>query len=160
MYVDFTPRWSLTGLRADLLRAKTKYGLQVFMIDYLKFISDRYGKDETERLNYISGELKLICREMKLAGVVIHAMNKEGAKSAAPDLTSLSQGMDIVYDADKVCLLNKHIPGEGKPDERLRTFVFLKSRRKIKFSFFHLVAVKDWPELGSIANAQTPGGRL
>lgn len=150
MYIDFSPRWSLAGLRADLIRAKSQYGLNVFMIDYLKFISDKYGNGETERLNYISGELKLICRELELAGVVIHAMNKEGAKTNAPDLTSLSQGMDIVYDADKVCLLNSHIPDLGKPQENMRTFVFLKSRKKIKRSFFHMVAVKEYPELGRV----------
>lgn len=154
LYLDFTNGWNTTTLRADLSRLKAERGIRWFVLDYLRFMTDTFGKDETERENYISSQLKRICRELDLTGFVIHSMNKRGIASDAPDLEDGSGGAGISFDCDKAIFMVEHIPDSGNPEDRLanyRTFVFRKSRRKLKFSKFHLQTTRDYPAFLNVA---------
>lgn len=148
LYMDFSSGWNTVTLRADLTRLKAEKGVQWFVLDYLRFLTDKYGKDETERENFISSQLKHICRELELTGIVIHSMNKSGMASDSPELEHGSGGAGISFDCDKALFMVEHIPDSGNPADRnpnIRTLVFKKSRRKLKFSFFNLWAQKDYP---------------
>lgn len=146
VYLDFSSNWTTTSLRADLARLKAEYGIKWYMVDYMKILSDSYGKDETERLNYLSGKLKKINRELELASVVIHSMNKVGIKSQSPDLTDQSGGADIAFDTDKALFMMPHIPADGENViENYRTFIFRKSRSRLEDTVFHLQANKSFP---------------
>jgi replicative DNA helicase len=153
LYLDFGNSWNTTTLRADLTRLKAERGIRWFVLDYLRFLTDSYGKDETERENHISAQLKRICRELELTGFVIHSMNKKGMESDAPELEHGSGGAGISFDCDKALFMVEHIPDEGGDENRIpnwRTLVFRKSRRKLKFPKFHLVAMKDYPYFGPV----------
>jgi replicative DNA helicase len=155
VYLDFGGRWTTSTLRSDLARLKTDYGITWYMVDYLKFLGDRYGKDETERLNHISGQLKQINRELGLASVVIHSMNKKGIESDKPDLTDQSGGADISFDTDKALFMMPHVPAEGQPARKeYRSFIFRKSRSRVNGSMFDLEALDEYPAFRDIA---TPG---
>jgi replicative DNA helicase len=152
VYLDFNIGWTTTSLRADLARLKAEYNIQWYMVDYMKFLRDGYGKDEIERLNHISGRLKQINRELDLASVIIHSMNKEGLKSQRPDLSNMSQGADIAFDTDKALFMMPHVPGNGATAiENYRTFVFQKSRSRVADVVFHLQAVKEFPAFLDVA---------
>jgi replicative DNA helicase len=152
VYLDFGSGWTTASLRADLARLKAEYGIVWYMIDYMKFLRDDYGKDETERLNHISGKLKAINRELGLASVVIHSMNKRGIDSQSPDLTDQSGGADISFDTDKSLFMMPHVPPEGeRPNKDYRTFIFRKSRSRLGDTVFHLKAVSEYPQFLDIA---------
>lgn len=152
VYLDFGCNWTTTSLRADLARLKAEYGIAWYMVDYMKFLRDSYGKDEIERLNHISGRLKQINRELNLASVVIHSMNKEGIKSQNPDLSNMSQGADIAFDTDKALFMTAHIPRAGEAAmPSYRTFTFQKSRSRLNHPLFHLQAVKEFPAFLDVA---------
>jgi replicative DNA helicase len=147
IWLDFHPGWTTQSLRADLLRLKAEHAIRWFVIDYLKFVSDRWGDSETDRQNYISRQLKSITRELDLAGVVIHSFNKEGLKADLPDLDNASQGADIMYDCDKALFIVDHVPEPGQlKNDCVKTFIFRKSRRKVKQAVFHLVSSPDVPD--------------
>jgi replicative DNA helicase len=153
VYLDFGSGWTTSTLRADLARLKAEYDIAWYMVDYMKFLRDRYGKDETERLNHISGQLKQINRELGLASVVIHSMNKNGIASDNPDLNDQSGGADISFDTDKSIFMLPHIPGEGEPKrDDYRTFLFRKSRSRLgEKKLFDLQAVDGYPAFLDVA---------
>jgi replicative DNA helicase len=151
VYIDFNPVWTSASIRADLTRLKARYGIKWFAVDYLKFLNDLYGVSETERQNHISMALKRICRELNLAGVVIHSLNKNGLNSQAPNLGDMSQGADIAFDCDKVLFLVEHTPeGTEKVNENMRTFYFGKSRSQINGKIFHMLKQYSYPAFSDI----------
>lgn len=134
-------------LRAILTKLIAEQGIQWFGLDYLKFLSDTFGKDQTEREAYISIQLKKICRDLKLAGVVIHSMNKTGLAADAPEMEHGSGAADMAFDCDKMLFVNEHIPEEGEMrNANIRTGVFRKSRHKLARSRFNMVALPDRPD--------------
>jgi replicative DNA helicase len=153
IYLEFEGGMNATALRADLSRLKAEHNIQVFVIDYLKFFKDRLrGESETDRQNRLSGELKSICRELSLAGIVIDVYNKEGMKAAIPKLDDQAQGADKSYDADKVLFMVNHVPRHGEiKQDNVRTFIWGKSRRKLTRNYFHMVASAEFPEFGELA---------
>jgi replicative DNA helicase len=154
VYLDFGSNWTTAALRADLARLKAEYDISWYMVDYLKFLRDRYGKDETERLNHISGQLKQINRELNLASVVIHSMNKKGIESDKPDLTDQSGGADISFDTDKSVFMMPHVPKDGEQaNDKYRTFFFRKSRSRLSDVMFTLEADKEFPAFRNVATA-------
>lgn len=155
VYLDFNCGWTTTTLRADLARLKAERGIRWYMVDYMKFLRDSYGKDEIERLNNISGRLKQINRELDLASVVIHSMNKEGLKTQRPDLANMSQGADIAFDTDKVLFMLPHVPQAGEAErENYRTFVFQKSRSRLNQLLFTLQAQREYPGFVDVVSAR------
>jgi replicative DNA helicase len=155
VYLDFGSGWTTSTLRSDLARLKAEHNIKWYMVDYMKFLRDPFGKDETERLNYISGRLKQINRELELASVIIHSMNKTGVDAIMPSLSNMSGGADIGFDTDKALFMARHTPDEGQPTfENYRTFFFQKSRSRIADSIFHLQAKKEFP---AFLDATKPG---
>jgi len=159
VYLDFGCNWTTGTLQADLAKLKAEHGIRWYMVDYMKFLRDSHGKDEIERLHFFSGRLKQINRELELASVVIHSMNKEGLKNPRPDLSNMSLGADIAFDTDKALFMMPHVPSEGRPAmPNYRTFIFQKSRSRLGDAIFHLEAVKEYPQfrdVATIAQAQS-----
>ena len=152
VYLDFGSGWTTASLRADLARLKAEYDIRWYMVDYLRFLNDRSDLEDTDRLNYISHQLKSINRDLNLASVIIHSMNKKGMDSKNPDLSDQSGGADIAFDTDKSIFMVPHIPANGcEPHSNYRTFVFRKSRSRIGDNFFHLQAVKEFPAFLDVA---------
>jgi hypothetical protein len=78
---------------------------------------------------------------------VIHSFNKEGLKADIPDLDNASQEADIMYDCDKALFILDHVPEPGQlKRECVKTFIFRKSRRKVKKNVLHLVASPVVPD--------------
>lgn len=101
---DFTG-WTTASMRADLARLKAVHGIEWFVVDYLYLLQDRYGKDDHERLAYVSKSLKNICKDLDLCGLVIHSMTKAEMESHNPGLAGMRGSGQIAYDADVVVYL-------------------------------------------------------
>ncbi|HEY3389846.1 MAG TPA: hypothetical protein VGK38_09765 [Prolixibacteraceae bacterium] len=85
--------------------------------------------------------------QLDLASIVIHSFNKEGLKADIPDLDNASQEADIMYDCDKALFILDHVPEPGQlKRECVKTFIFRKSRRKVKKNVLHLVASPVVPD--------------
>ena len=102
------------GLRAALARLKREGNIQWFILDYMMLLED-YGNNETEKTSNISRALKHICRDLDLAGFVIHSVTKAGmdkAGSEANAKSNLRGSGQVIYDADLVLYLTE-FEGEG-----------------------------------------------
>jgi replicative DNA helicase len=145
---DYTG-WTTTGLRADMARLKQTAGIEWFVLDYFGLLQDTYGKDENEREKLMSGAVKRLCKDLDLAGVVVHSMNKQGMSANVKRLEHISGSGRISFDADVVCFLTKHIPSDGAMEDRnLRTLTFAKYREDESNRLLHLVKRPGLPAFG------------
>ena len=82
---------------------------------------DGYG-DELNKQNKIINQLKAIAQTRDTIVVAVHHLNKEGAKSANPNLWDLKGSTNVVQKADKVLLLT------GEREAPWRLLKTLKAR--------------------------------
>lgn len=154
MYLSDATNWRTDNLRADLSRLKRFHGIEWFIVDYLNLMMDGAGKfDDTERSKIISRQMKSICKDLDLAGIVIQSMNKEGMGGGLPSLKALSGASQVAFDADLVCFLVNHIPDSSveTPNPALRTVVFGKGRELANpRRAFHLLAFDGFPAFGDV----------
>jgi replicative DNA helicase len=165
VYMSDATGWTTTALRADLSRLKARYNIGWFVFDYLLLAGDAPNLEQTERTQIISRAIKLICRELFLAGVTVHSMNKAGIEKQRPDQQNLSGSAQVSYDADLICFLTEFVPVAtvdgfiSSQDQRnMRTLFFAKGRElEDPAKYLHLVKLPNLPRFGDYApepNAQ------
>ena len=106
IYLSDTSHWTTTSMKADLVRLKEIYKIRWFIVDYLDLFADTYGKDGNERSAWISKQVHSICKDLDLAGLIIHSMNKKGMGSS-PSKENLSGSGRLMYDADQIVFMTK-----------------------------------------------------
>lgn len=107
LHIDDKPLM-LHEIRARLTKEKADHGIEHFVIDYAKKVIAP-GKDEIEQTANISGEMKRICTDLDLSGVLIASVNKSGmdsrtdvaAKSNIRGSGQQSHDADVIYIATK-----------------------------------------------------------
>jgi replicative DNA helicase len=157
VYMSDGVGWTTNALRADLARLKAAHGCQWFVFDYLMLAGDAPGADEIERTAIISRNMKLICRHLDVAGIVVHSMNKAGVSTATPDQGNLRGSAQVIYDADLICFLTEFQPiavGDNaisKLDQaNMRTLFFAKGRElEDPAKYLHLVKRPQFPAFGN-----------
>jgi replicative DNA helicase len=92
--------WNLTSLRADLIELKRKKNIKWFVFDYIYLLNDKIAEDEVSRSTYISRQLKKICTDLGLVGIIINSLNKEGMRATSPSLADLRGSGQAGYDLD------------------------------------------------------------
>lgn len=101
---DFTG-WTTASLRADLAKLKAHHNIGWFVLDYVQLLADRYGKDDAEKAAYVSRQIKNICKDLDLSGLVINSMTKSEMDSDKPSLAAQKGSAQLIYDADVVFFL-------------------------------------------------------
>lgn len=144
IYLSDHTGWTTASMRADLARLKAVHNIEWFVVDYLYLLQDRYGKDDHERLAYISKSLKNICKDLDLFGLVIHSMTKAEMESHTPGLAGMRGSGQIAYDADVVIYL---IEDEQKDHVKLH---FAKFREDVPDRYIRLKKDDGFPSFKSI----------
>jgi len=107
IFISDDSRLTTAGLRADLARLREEENIQWFVLDYLSLLKDSKGKDDIERTAWLSSELHGICKDMNLAGLVIHSMNKQGVRENQGNQADLAGSVRVMYDADQIVIMRK-----------------------------------------------------
>lgn len=144
IYLSDHTGWTTASMRADLARLKAVHNVEWFVVDYLYLLQDRYGKDDHERLAYISKSLKNICKDLDLFGLVIHSMTKAEMESHAPGLAGMRGSGQIAYDADVVIYL---IEDEQKDYVKLH---FAKFREDVPDRYIRLKKDGGFPSFKTV----------
>ena len=101
---------NIASITATIRRAVRKWGVKLVVVDYLQKI---HGSKPAEKRTYeiaeVSGRLKAVATECKVAVVALAQLNRENEKDKgrAPKLTDLADSGQIERDADLVMLLNR-----------------------------------------------------
>lgn len=161
LWISEDSTWTTTALRADLQRRQKQDGIEWFLVDYLSLMADKFGSTAWEREGYASKQLRRICKDAGLAGMVIHKENKTGMLSDGKSLGHLAGASDIGYDADVVAYLTKHLPAPGEqPKANMRTLTYAKFREDLPNRFCHLVFKPALPAFADYAPDQPNAQRV
>jgi replicative DNA helicase len=116
VYMSDASSWTTTQMRADLARLKDR-GIEWFVVDYMDLFGDTYGDNDNEKSKHISSQVHAICKDLNLAGLVIHSMNKSGVAGSTKGKASLSGSVKVIYDADAIWIMSR--PDPNSPIIRL-----------------------------------------
>jgi len=103
MFLSDSTSWTTAKMRADLTRMKQLYGIEWFVVDYLRLIKDRFEGKEPERIGQVTSALHDICKDLNLAGLVIQSMTKEGMKEGG--MTGVYGGSELQHACDVMATL-------------------------------------------------------
>ncbi len=120
------------------------------------------GDDEIERTAKASKGLKQICKDLDMAGIAIHSMNKAGIGNSTPDNNGLRGSGQVKYDADVIVYLvnfrpisdqDKQVPESDR--DNLRTVLFGKGRElENRQRYIQLVKQGEYPFFAELAHPQ------
>ena len=150
IYISDHTGWTTASMRADLARLKAQQDIKWFVVDYLYLLQDSYGNNDYERLAYISKSLKNICKDLDLAGLVIHSMTKAEMNSDNPSLAGMRGSGQIAYDADVAVYLI-----EDEFDKDNVKLYFVKFREDIPDRYVRLKKDDGYPAFKNIDREHT-----
>lgn len=133
-------------IRADLARRKLKNNIDWFVIDYMDLVQAR-GMDAIERSEYISKQLHGIAKDLDLAGLIIHSMNKAGYQSAG--MQNLSGSAKVSYDADQIIFIEEEDDEKGL--NKTVTLTWAKMREGVKNRKMKMIMTGGIPEFNQFA---------
>ena len=109
IYIDDTPGLEAVELRARARRMKSRYGIELIVVDYLQLMNySKFAKDGRQRETMaISGAIKAMAKELNVPVVVLSQLSRatEGRGDNIPKLSDLRDSGAIEQDADVVLLL-------------------------------------------------------
>jgi len=109
IYIDDTPGLEAVELRSRARRMKSRYGIELIVIDYLQLMNySKFSKDGRQRETMaISGAIKAMAKELEIPVMVLSQLSRatEGRGDNIPKLSDLRDSGAIEQDADVVLLL-------------------------------------------------------
>jgi replicative DNA helicase len=108
IYIDDTASISTLEVRAKARRLKTKYDIQLLVIDYLQLMrSSTRAENRQQEISEISRSMKALARELRVPVIGISQLSRavESREGHKPQLSDLRESGAIEQDADVVMLL-------------------------------------------------------
>ena len=125
IYIDDTPGLEAVELRSRARRMKSRYGIELVVIDYLQLMNySKFSKDGRQRETMaISGAIKAMAKELDVPVVVLSQLSRASEQRGGdnrPKLSDLRDSGAIEQDADVVLLLYResyYKQGEDRNDD-------------------------------------------
>jgi replicative DNA helicase len=105
LYFSDSTSWTTASIRSDLVRLKTLYKIEWFVVDYIRLLKDRFDGKEPERIGIISSALHDICKDLDIGLLAIQSMTKEGMTSGG--MTGVYGGSELQHCFDIMAILSK-----------------------------------------------------
>lgn len=109
IYIDDTPGLEAVELRSRARRMKSRYGIELVVVDYLQLMNySKFAKDGRQRETMaISGAIKAMAKELDVPVIVLSQLSRatEGRGDNIPKLSDLRDSGAIEQDADVVLLM-------------------------------------------------------
>ncbi len=146
VYIDDTPGLEAVELRSRARRMKSRYGIELIIVDYLQLMNySKFAKDGRQRETMaISGAIKAMAKELEVPVVVLSQLSRatEGRGDNIPKLSDLRDSGAIEQDADVVLLLYRpsyYKHGDERNDDNLAVVDVAKFRHgetgEVRMSF-------------------------
>jgi replicative DNA helicase len=146
IYIDDTPGLEAVEMRSRARRMKSRYGVELIVIDYLQLLNySKYSKDGRQRETMaISGAIKAMAKELDVPVIVLSQLSRatEGRSDFIPKLSDLRDSGAIEQDADVVLLLYRpsyYQHGEDRNSDNLAVVDVAKFRHgetgEVRMSF-------------------------
>ncbi|MBC7449050.1 MAG: replicative DNA helicase, partial [Hymenobacteraceae bacterium] len=114
IFIDDTPGLSIRELRTKCRRLKSRFDIQLIIIDYLQLMSGSsggekgFGGNREQEIASISRALKNIAKELDVPVIALSQLSRkveERPGDKRPQLSDLRESGSIEQDADMVCFL-------------------------------------------------------
>ncbi len=108
LYIDDTPSVSALEIRAKARRLKSRFDIQLVIVDYLQLMRGPSGvENRQQEISEISMSLKALARELSIPVIAISQLSRavESRSDHRPQLSDLRESGAIEQDADVVMLL-------------------------------------------------------
>ena len=146
IYIDDTPGLEAVELRSRARRMKSRYGIELVVVDYLQLMNySKFAKDGRQRETMaISGAIKAMAKELDVPVMVLSQLSRatEGRGDNIPKLSDLRDSGAIEQDADVVLLLYRpsyYKQGDDRNTDNLAIVDVAKYRHgstgEVKMSF-------------------------
>lgn len=139
LFLSDKTQWDSITLRGDLARRKAKHNIKFAVVDHLTLLKDT-AHDPLEREKIMSQSLHDTAKDLGIAILGIHTMNKTGIRNGSnPSLADSAGSVKLTYDADIIGFFTEHLPQDGEmKQEHLRTLTLAKFREDESNKYFHL----------------------
>jgi len=112
MYVDDTPGLNIIELRAKARRMKMKYGIEIFIIDYLQLMSgvNKNNGNREQEISSITRTLKIMAKDLNIPVICLSQLNRSveiRGGDKRPQLSDLRESGAIEQDADIVGFIHR-----------------------------------------------------
>lgn len=148
IYITDATGYDPIAIRADLARQKAANNIEWFLIDYMDLVKAD-GLDHNEKSAFISQQLHGIAKDLDLAGLIIHSMNKTGYQAAS--MQALSGSAKVGYDADQIVLLES-----DTDNKNLITLSWVKMREGDSRRKMRMIRAAGLPEFKCVAFDEVP----
>lgn len=108
LFIDDTTGISPFEIRAKCRRMKSRFGLDLIMIDYLQLMGlKQKSENRQQEVSEISKLLKSVAKELKVPVVALAQLNRgvEGRSDRRPMLSDLRESGSIEQDADVIMMI-------------------------------------------------------
>ena len=107
LYISEKRGLDIAGIRAQIMKAQRRYGLDVVMIDYLQLIelSGKYNQNKAETVSEGIKGLRNLAGELDLPVVLISQLNRKADNYKRPEMQHLKDSSAIEQMADEVWLI-------------------------------------------------------
>lgn len=145
IYISDSSNLTTTEIRADLMRLKEFFGVELVVIDYIGLLKDAPDKKEVERQTLISGRVHDIAKDLDLAVIGISSMTKDGIKGETKGQGAVAGTATSLHDADQIIIIHK----ENTPN--IVSLRWEKMREGENGRIIKLVKTPGYPMFGNMA---------
>lgn len=119
IYIDDTSGISITQLRAKARRMSQRYGIKLFVVDYLQLMSSDNRTNREQQISEIANGVKGIAKELDVPFILLSQLNRdvEKEKHRKPRLSDLRESGAIEQAADGVWMLYRPTKYDDEAEE-------------------------------------------
>jgi replicative DNA helicase len=146
IFIDDTPGIPVLELRAKARRLKSRYNIELVIVDYLQLVQGP-GKVESrqQEISEISRSLKALAKELKVPLIAVSQLSRavESRDDRKPRLSDLRESGAIEQDADVVVLLLREEYYNPTPENSGIADVNIAKQRNGPVGSFNLAFIKE-----------------
>jgi replicative DNA helicase len=148
IYISQASALTTAELRADLMKLKDNFGVELVVVDYEGLLGDLPDKDYVQRTSTISQRVHDIAKDLDVALLSLSSMTKEGIKGTQKGQAAVAGAADNLHDADEIIVIRKGTA------ENTVTLTWEKNREGSGDNFVSLVKKPGFPVFVSSAPAR------
>lgn len=152
-------------LRATIAWAQKEYGVKWFVLDYALLLAD--PGEELEKSAATSANLKRICHDLDVCGVILHSVTKVGMESGEPSMGDQRGSGQQIHDADVQLFItelhdDERVAGVEAEDRKRMATLWCSKGRELERSKFNIPLVRKgtspfWAEYSPIQDTEFRG---
>ncbi len=146
IYIDDSPTMSAFEVRAKARRLKSKYDIQLIIIDYLQLMQSGVKTESRQQeISEISRRLKALGRELNVPVIAVSQLSRavETRQGNRPQLADLRESGSIEQDADLVLLLLREEYYNPTEENKGKAEVIIGKQRNGPVGSVYLAFVKE-----------------